>query len=142
MPRGSRSRCAREPYTTTASFAAATRSSEGSIASHARLDDIVGRHRVLHGDDDEPGGNRTVVNLDGVRGYAARAKPAENLAAELVVAHAGDDGGGAAELVQMARHVRGGAAEEKTRGEGILRWGRERGADERDGRGRRRRVVG
>ena len=101
----------------------------------ARLDDIVGRHRVLHGDDDEPGGNRTVVDLDGVRGYAARAKPAENLAAELVVAHAGDDGRGAAELVQMARHVRGGAAEEKTRGEGILRWGRERSAGERDGEG-------
>ena len=35
----------------------------------------------------------------------------------------------------MARHVRGGAAEEKTRGEGILRWGRERGAGERDGEG-------
>ena len=35
----------------------------------------------------------------------------------------------------MARHVRGGAAEEKTRGEGILRWGRERSAGERDGEG-------
>ena len=83
------------------------------------LDDVVRGHGVLHGDDDEAGGDAAGVDLDGVGGEASSVEPAQDLAPELVVAHARDDRGVAAELVEVARDVRRGAPEEEARGKGV-----------------------
>ena len=71
------------------------------------------------GDDDEAGGYAAGVDLDGVGGEASSLQPAQDLAPELVVAHARDDRGVAAELVEVARDVRRGAPEEEARGKGV-----------------------